>query len=477
MKKLLLFLLFVWCTRLQAQQKINLVISNPAIVNVDNGSITLHKDILIAGNKIAAIVPHREKYHRGITVADATNKYVIPGLWDMHMHFGGGDSLAEENKALLPLFLANGITVVRDAAADISPYVLQWRTQIAAGRLAGPSIFTSGPKLEGIKSIWAGDLEVGSVEEMKKAMDSLQGLKVDFIKITDNTILPGVYLAAVKEARKRGLPVSGHIPYVLTMQQVADAGLSSVEHMSYVLKAGAKNEAAIASQLAAGTITGRDVMPMVLQHFDTAYASSVYKMMAAKGVAVVPTLSISRATGWLDQEDHWKDDYLKYLGQGLKNTYWWRVKRAAADTKEAIALRHTLFEKSAGLLPLLHNAGVTIIAGTDAGYLNSFDYPGQSLHTELALMVQYGLTPLQALQASIINGPGYFHLQRQYGKIAKGFYADLLVLDANPLEKISHTQKINSVIAKGRYMNRETLDTLLKKIAAKAAASPFRSIE
>ena len=477
MKKLLLFPALILCARLLGQQKIGLVISNPAIINVANGSILRHKDILISGNKIAGIVPHREKYASGITVADATDKFIIPGLWDMHMHFGGGDSLAEENKALLPLFLANGITAVRDAAADISPYVLQWRAQVAAGSLQGPTIFTSGPKLEGIKSIWAGDLEVGSVVEMKKAMDSLQGLKVDFIKITDNTILPEVYLAAIKEARKRGLPVSGHVPYALTMQQVADAGLSSVEHMGYVLKAGAKNEAEIASRLAAGAITGRDVMPLVLQHFDTAYAIGIYKMMAAKGVAVVPTLSISRATTYLDQEDHWKDDYLKYLGQGLKNTYWWRVKRAAADTKEAIALRHTVFEQSAGLLPLLQKAGVTIITGTDAGYLNSFDYPGQSLHTELALMVQYGLTPLQALQASIINGPGYFQLQGQYGKIAKGYYADLLVLEANPLENITNTQKINGVIAKGRYMSRQALDILLKEIAAKAAASPFRSIE
>ena len=220
---------------------------------------------------------------------------------------------------------------------------------------------------------------------------------------------------------KRGFKISGHIPYSLTMQQVSDAGLSSVEHMVYVLKAGAKNEAAIASQFAAKTIAGKDVMPLVLQNFDTAYAMEVYKRMAKNGTAVTPTLSISRATGFLDQENHWNDDYLKYLGQGLKNTYWWRVKRAAADTKEAIELRYTVFERSAGLLPLLQKAGVTIIAGTDAGYLNSFDYPGQSLHTELALMVKYGLTPLQALQASIINGPAYFNKQAMYGKIKKGF--------------------------------------------------------
>ena len=125
----------------------------------------------------------------------------------------------------------------------------------------------------------------------------------------------------------------------------------------------------------------------------------------------------------------------------------------------------------------MRRAGVTIIAGTDAGYLNSFDYPGQSLHTELALMVQYGLSPLAALQASIINGPGYFHLQQQNGKIAKEFFADLLVLDGNPLKDIANTRCINSEIIKGRYLNRAVLDRHLKKIAAKAAASPFKSIE
>ncbi|MFT3934027.1 MAG: amidohydrolase family protein [Chitinophagaceae bacterium] len=477
MRRFVLLLLIALVNRSQAQQVFDFVISNPTIIDVNNGALIKQQDILVKGNRIAGIVPHRAKYAVNVKIADASGKYVIPGLWDMHMHFGGGDSLLEENKNLFPLFIANGITAVRDAAADISGAVLQWRKQVAEGSLMGPTIFTSGPKLEGIKSIWIGDLEVGTVEEMNKALDSLQGLHVDFIKITDNTIKPSLYLEAVKEARKRGFKISGHVPYALTMQQVTDAGLSSVEHMGYVLKAGAKNEAAIANGLANGTIAGAAVMPMVLQNFDTAYALKVYRHMAAVGTAVTPTLSISRATSFLDQEDHWKDDYLKYLGQGLKNTYWWRVKRAAKDSAAQIALRHLVFEKSAGLLPLLHKAGVMIMAGTDAGYLNSFDYPGQSLHTELSLMVQYGLTPLQALQTAIINGPRYFGKQREYGRIAKSFYADILVLDKNPLEDIHNTQAINGVMVKGHYYSRADLDKLLAEVAAKAAASPFKPIE
>jgi imidazolonepropionase-like amidohydrolase len=460
-----------------AQHKIDLVISNPIIIKVTNGSILRNHDILVSGNAITAVVPHNRKYPSETNVIDAAGKYVIPGLWDMHMHFGGGDSLVQENKNLLPLFIAHGITAVRDAAADLSPHVLQWRSEIASGKLQGPTIFTSGPKIEGINSIWVGDIEVGTIPEMQRAMDSLQKLQVDFIKITDNTLKPEIYLEAIREARRRGLKISGHIPNALSIMEVSEAGLTSIEHMGYVLRAGSKEEAIIASKFAQGNISAREVMPLVMESFDETYALSAYKKLAINGTAVVPTLTISRVTAYLDQEDHWKDDYLKYLGQGLKNTYWWRVNRAAGDSKEAIELRHRIFEKSASLLPLLKKAGVSIIAGTDAGYLNSFDYPGLGLHTELELMVKYGLSPLEALQASIINGPAFFDKQHQYGKIEKGYRADLILLSANPMEAISNTKNIHAVIHDGKYFSREALDTLLaeaKKEAAKSSFSPVK---
>ena len=340
-----------------AQTKFDFVISNPTIIQISDGSLLVNKDVLVKGGKIEAIVPHKSVYPKSVQIIDAKGKFLIPGLWDMHMHFGGGDSLIEENKNLLPLFVAHGITAVRDAAADLSVEVIKWRNEIAAGQLFGPTIFTSGPKLEGINSIWVGDLEIGDSKQLDAALDSLEKLKVDFIKITDNTIKPALYLEALQKARKNGWSVSGHIPYALTMDQVVDAGLSSVEHMAYVLKAGATGETVIARNIQEGKLIPKEVMPLVLQQFDEKYAMEVYKRMAAKGTAVVPTLSISWVTAYFDQENHWKDEYLKYIGQGLKNTYYWRIKRAAGDSKEAIALRHQVFEKAASLLPLLQKAG------------------------------------------------------------------------------------------------------------------------
>lgn len=218
-------------------------------------------------------------------------------------------------------------------------------------------------------------------------------------------------------------------------------------------------------------------MPLVMESFNESYAISAYKQLAKYGTAVVPTLSISRVTAYLDQENHWNDDYLKYLGQGLKNTYWWRVKRAEGDSKEAIELRHRIFEKSASLLPLLKKAGVTIMAGTDAGYLNSFDYPGLGLHTELELMVKYGLSPLEALQSSIINGPAFFNRQNDFSKIEKGFMADMILLNENPLTEIKNTRTIHAVIKSGIYFNRSELDNLLKEAQQKASRGPFKPLQ
>jgi imidazolonepropionase-like amidohydrolase len=197
---------------------------------------------LVKGKTITAVVPHNANFPAETKVIDASGKYVIPGLWDMHIHFGGGDALVQENKNLLPLFIAHGITAVRDASADLSPHVLLWRSEIASGIIPGPTIFTSGPKIEGINSIWVGDFEVGTIPEMQRAMDSLQKLNVDFIKITDNTLRPEIYLEAIREARRRRLKISGHIPNALSIMQVSEAGLTSIEHMNYVLRAKQKRK-------------------------------------------------------------------------------------------------------------------------------------------------------------------------------------------------------------------------------------------
>ena len=471
MKNLFAFLLLSLLVGPSFAQKIqaDLIISDVNVIDVKTGKIASHQYIVIRKDMILDVLDRKKvSQYTAKETFSAQDKFAIPGLWDMHMHFGGGEALIGENKNLLPLILANGVTTVRDASADISNSVLQWREEIKKGNLSGPTIFTSGPKLEGYKSVWLGDIEISTAEEIPKALDSLDGLKVDFVKITDNTMKPELFLEAVRQARKRGYKVSGHIPSVLTMDDVMDAGMSSIEHMSYILRAAAKNEKEIATLSASGTLKGRDLNNKILAEFDEHAALATYRKMAKNDVYVTPTLSLPNLLAHIDEDDHQKDIQLQYIGKGLQKTYVGRVERAMKDDKDAIQFRKLLYQRSASLLPLLHKAGVKIMAGTDAGYLNSFVYPGIGLHKELQLMVAAGLSPLQVLQASVINPPLFLN-KTEYGSIAAGKKADILLLDQNPLLDISATEKINAVVAKGKLMDRKAIQMALDEVKTNTA--------
>jgi hypothetical protein len=446
-------------------KQVDLVIDHVNIVDVLNNKILVDQAVYIKKDKIIA-TGSSNNLNKKLSAKQrvvAKGKYIMPSLWDMHVHFGG-DTLVEENKMLLPLYTAMGISHVRDCAGDISLAVIEWKKAIQNNELLGPTIFTSGPKLEGIKSIWPGDLEIANEVELNKALDSLQKLKVDFIKITDNTLSPDLFLNSIIAARKRGWKVSGHVPATMNVATFSKNGLSAIEHIGYLQRAASANEDSITNWRAIGKINSREASELYLNSFDSVIALQKFKTIAANGTAVVPTINGSYVTTYLDINDHQNDDYLRYLGPALKRTYDWRVKRAANDNADAIQFRHKNFEAAASLLPLLYKAGVTILAGTDAGYLNSFNYPGLGMHQELAIMVKYGLSPQQALICSIINGPAFFNQSKDYGAVLTNKKADLLILDKNPLENIKNTESINGVIRKGVYMDRKKLDNILLDI-------------
>jgi len=449
----------------------DLLIRHANVVDVTHGRVIPNQAISVRGDTIRAVGPDRtiSRRYRTSRQVDASGRFVMPGLWDMHVHFGGGQELIEENKDLLPLYVAYGVTTVRDCAADISPSVLEWRSAIAEGRLLGPRIFTSGPKLEGYKPLWKGTIEVGTPAEVNAALDRLQAMRVDFVKITDNTLKPDIFRYAVQEAKRRGLKTSAHTPYALTILRAADAGLSSIEHLDYLIKAGSPREARIGAEYAAGKLTYAAASDVFVDTFDAAYAKGMYRKLAARGIAVTPTLNMSRILAYLDREDHSKDPALALIGPGLRKTYDWRVERAAKATPEQIAARHKKYELSVKVLPMLVEGGIPILAGTDAGYLNSFNYPGQGLHDELQRYVEAGLTPQQALISATMTGPAFLGHSARYGAVAPGKAADLLILDANPLQSIAATRAIRSVVLRGTLLDRGALDALLAQAKAKAA--------
>lgn len=446
------------------------MIQNASVVDVATGVVTPGLTIAIRGADIVAVKTDVEAGRRfsATRTFDANGRWVMPGLWDNHVHFGGA-GLEEENADLMPLYVLNGVTAVRDAAGDLAQKVLDWRT--SPPREIAPRLFTSGPKIEGIAPVWKGTIETGSEADVDAALDQLQALRVDFVKITDNTLKPELFLYTVREAKKRGMKTSGHIPMGITVLDAAEAGLSTIEHLSYLMKAGSREEAAISADYLAGKYSYAEAMARYAETFDPVVARRVYRRLAELGVMASPTQHGSSTLAWLDRDDHSHDPELAYIGPGIRGTYAWRVERAALATPEAVAARHRVEAVTLTTLPLLREAGVRILAGTDAGFLNSFNYPGFSLHDELELYVVNGLTPREALEASVINGPALMGVSDRYGAVATGRAADLIVLDADPLVDVTATRRIQAVVRDGRLLDRAALDAIDAEVRAKVSGA------
>lgn len=447
-----------------SQSPADVVVLNANIIDVETGDITEGQTIEIRDGNIAGIYNNRQDVVATDTIS-ASGKYVIPGLWDMHVHFRGGDSLISENKDLLDLFIANGVTTVRDAGGDITPAILEWREQIKDRELLGPNIFTSGPKLDGADPSWAGSIELTSVDQVPVAFDSLESLNVDYVKLYDSTIPADVYLAAIEEAEKRELPVTGHMPFTVDFNDAVEAGLDATEHMYYVLKGSSSQETQITRSVREGEYGFWSALSDVVETYDEETAQKTYAQMAQSGTGIVPTLYIGKVLANLHNEDHSDDEYLKYIGEGIQETYQGRLEAAQNQSEAATERRQNLREQFVNMISDIHEAGVSIYAGSDSGPYNSFVYPGKSLHKELQELVAAGLSPLQALQTSVINGPNFFEVGDKYGKIQQGYTADLLLLNSNPLVDIKNAEDIHAVIKDGKPISRnEISNSLLKEV-------------
>ncbi|MHA6247415.1 amidohydrolase family protein [Pontibacter sp. CAU 1760] len=462
-------LLLAGCAIL-TQSTHDLVITNANVVDVTSGEVLTGKTLLIDEGVLTAIKDTKpSKTYKAIVSLDAQGKYVIPGLWDNHIHLRGGEALEEENRQLLPLYIANGITTVRDAGGDLYPAIQKWRKQIQAGELVGPRIISAGPKLDGPNPVWEGSIEVASVAGVPAALDSLQSLGVDFVKIYDSTISGEVFLAIVKQAEARGMITSGHMPFTIALGDAMDRGLDITEHLYYTFKAGSAQEDSITTQVRNSSFTNQPIsfyttLGWLYDTYDPATANQFFSRMAKSNTAVVPTLHISQVLNNLQQENHSADAYLAYIGNGIERTYARRFDSAKRQSAETVQFMRNLNSKFRSMLPAMQEAGVTILAGSDAGAYNSYVYPGLSLHKELEQMVEAGLTPLQALQTATINGAKVMKRDAQYGTVAEGKVADLVILDKNPLENISHTQQLHAVIVGGKVYTAQQLQQLLESL-------------
>jgi len=443
-----IFLSLLFACKQPQSEVFDIAIEQGQIIDIATGKISV-KTLLITNGRIAKIIEANASFsYQAKTTIHAKDRYVLPGFWDNHIHLRGGEQLIEENKALLPLFIANGITTVRDAGGDLTTSVLQWRQAIANNELIGPTIFTSGPKIDGPDARWAGSLAVTSKESIATALDSLQAIPSDFVKLYDSRISAAAYLETLRQAEKRGLVTSGHMPFTVTLDETVSAGIDAIEHLYYILKGCSAAETTITEAIVQNEIGFWDSMTKLITTYDDATALRTFNHLKRENAFVVPTLHIGNVLSHLDEVDHSDDPYLQLMGPGIKETYEGRIKSALNATAAAKKSRKELQRFFKQLTLNLKRNKVKLLAGSDAGAYNSYTYPGVSLHREMEAMVAAGLSPLEALQTSAYNGADFLEKTADYGSIEVGKIADLVLLFENPLEDIRQTRNIDQVVTR-----------------------------
>ncbi|WP_034924646.1 amidohydrolase family protein [Gillisia sp. CAL575] len=456
----LVVLLFLGSCNTKTTNHFDLIITNATIIDVLGNTLTKSQLIAISQDTIRMVddMTNLNKYKASQTY-DAANKFVMPGLWDNHVHFRGGDTLIEENKKLLPLFLAYGITNIRDAGGDITPSVLKWKNQINNKKLAGPTIFTSGPKLDGNKPAWPGSIIVDSNDDVKIALDSLELLNVDYVKMYDGSLKKEIFYEIIKQAEARGLKTTGHMPLSADILTATTLGLDGTEHMYYVIKSCSPLVDSLTQ-----TNPSYSMFPQIVESYDPKLADSVLKKLASQNAFITPTLYIGKVLSELTEVDHKEDSLLNYIDKGIQKTYQGRIETAKKAKSQGNSSRSQLGQLATDMIVPLYKSGVKVLAGSDSGAFNSFVYPGESLHLELQSLVAAGLTPQQALITSMINGPEFFGLREFYGSIAEHKVANLVILERNPLENIKNLDNIKATIIKGKVYDKKMLDNLLQEL-------------
>ena len=441
-----------------------IVIAHATVINPSTSSIQANRTVVITGDHITS-VSDAAKFQspKNARVIDAAGQYLIPGLWDMHVHSAFGDWFPGGRDIILPLFIANGVTGVRDMGGD-APVLFEWRKQITDGKIVGPRMVISGPMLDGYlpsgKLRFPSSVAITTPGSAVAAVDSLKTQGVDFIKV-QSVISHDAYLAAAAEAHNQGLPIVGHVPDKVRIKEVVEAGQKSIEHLMGIFEGCSTEEDKF--------IKGEGSLKLLLTTQNEQRCNSLTKLLAQNQIWQVPTLAWQRGGTFLDQRDLKHQPLDKYVPAYWRDVTWRRFTDEMMPDllRDPLAMRQEYFTRNLQMVGALHHAGVPFMAGTDTAP-GVYIMPGFSLHDELANFVEAGFTPMESLQTATSNPAKFLEMEANFGSVEPGKVADLVLLRANPLEDIRNTQKINVVIAQGRLFDRAALDQILMKVEAAA---------
>lgn len=438
----------------------DVILKNATVIDLEAGTTRPGQTIRLSDGWIEGVgADDGAASSKDATVIDLAGKYVLPGLWDMHLH--------PDSETDLDLLIANGVTSGRIMWGE--PKHLAWRARIELGNQRGPHLFVSGPIIEGrpppeLASVidTAGRRLLDTRRDAVAEVRAQKAAGFDYLKVYNN--LPAeAYAGLISEGKRLGMPVVGHVPFEVGLSGVLAAGQATIEHLrGYIeplVPAGAPVQ------------PGADYRSRTLawEYADLSKVPALVNASRAAGVWETPTLTTRLYTStpaeiarYLAAPD------AAYLGRrataGLRDrkTIKWLSNFSEADWQSA-ARGHA---KQDALLLALHRGGVPILAGTDVGPW------GFTLHDELARLVKAGLTPREALIAATSNPARLVGLADRAGKIAGGFQADLLILEANPLQDIANSRRIAAVVTHGDFLDRAELDAMLASIREKIAKPP-----
>lgn len=433
------------------------------------------RDILLNGARIEAVEPPGGlDVPAGAEVVDGAGLYAIPGLWDMHMHV---TAVAELEDRIFPLLIANGITSVRDMGGLLEEVVAA-RTRSRQADSLVPALYIAGPVIDGVPRVYDGSTRgakessvgIDTPEQAVALVDKQAAAGVDMIKPYE-MLRPEPFKALVERAHRHGLPATGHVPIRMTVGQALDAGLDGIEHLRGIeFDCAEKPEELLAKRTAIMDAHDQEgggmqlrrrvhatVRPLALESQDADRCAALIERFVEAGTWHTPTLHFVgfRALA-LYRDPEWLNAY-RYLPPGLRERRLKTLEEFTDESKYTEWADHGRW--AVDILGRMNDAGVRILAGTDSpGFIFM---PGFTLHDELEALVTAGLTEREALKAATANPARFFDVTDEVGTIEAGKRADLLLLEADPLENIRNTRRIATVILKGRILDGEDLDAML----------------
>ena len=440
-------------------------LTNVTVIDVIDGREIPDQTIVIRNERILEIVSTSQIALPASATVLATEGYVVPGLWDMHVH-----SLSDPDIALdyfFPLFIANGITGIRDMGSVVDG-IVETRSRLAGDTsLLGPHLYVSGPLLDGRKLPWYGDLPLvlKNAEEVNRELPKLKAAGMDFFKVY-SSLSPDAYQAVIEFGAEHNIPVAGHAPDGIDLTGAARAGQRTVEHLP---SSGFRDclsepdmwfQRLINAKFGQGMQTYYEITDQMFDQLDYNACQRAFEAMAAAGTRFTPTLA-------LELNDRSRVPASDVVYKQPDGREWCEAGLAEIDKVDP-ELREAVYKRYGDLLTQMREAGVVIIAGSDIS--NGCLVPGFSLHWELERLGEVGFTPLEALQSATLHAVDVMDRGNDYGQVATGYYADIVVLEANPLEDISHLRSIRGVMTQGRWIDEQERSAMMNSVREYLAA-------